>query len=97
MPQPELGRVFVSSAFRDLGAARETIGKACDRLGLSCALTETLPADPRPVEARLGEELDRCDIYVGVFDTHRGTILPDGRSITEWELDEARARGLRAV
>jgi hypothetical protein len=47
----------------------------------------------------LGREIERCDTYVGLFESRRGTVPEgtDGRAITEEELRLAREKGLRRL
>ena len=97
----ELGRVFLSSAFRGMGDLRQAAAQAARLLGLIPVLTEDLVALSDSVRDRLRIELAQCDTYVGLFDTWRGTVPPEGteddRAITEEEFRIARELGLRCL
>jgi tetratricopeptide (TPR) repeat protein len=98
---PQLGRVFVSSVFRDMLPLRASVADAARRVGLEPVLTEKFVAGPAAVAGVLESEIRGCDTYVGIFGLQRGTVLKDGsaagRAITEEELRIAREHGLRCL
>ena len=60
----------------------------------SVFLFEDVPADQRPPDGVYLPELERTDIYIGLFGQSYGSVGADGISPTEREYDAARARGL---
>jgi predicted ATPase len=85
----QMTRVFISSTFDDLRAERHAVERALHRLQDSAfAGMEYFGSRPdSPLTASLGE-VDRSDVYVGIFG-HRY-----GSGITEAEYHRARERGL---
>jgi hypothetical protein len=87
-------RVFVSSTYLDLAAHRAAVKEAIQRLGLEATAMETFGARPEePVEACLNE-VESCDLFVGVY-AHRYGHIPAGSaiSITEMEFHHAVSFG----
>ncbi len=69
----ELGRVFISSVFKDMLELRRLAADAARLVGLEPVLTERHAAQKGNVRDALAREIERCDTYVGLFDTRRGT------------------------
>src|SRR6266702_1178078 len=83
-------KVFVSSTYLDLAAHRKAVGDAMERLGLELTRMETFGARPEePVPACLSE-VERSDLFVGVY-AHRYGYIPAGSgiSVTEAEFRHA--------
>jgi len=85
-------KVFLSSTFRDLIKHREATASALERLALPSGRMEVFGARAEePLTASL-EEIDTCDLFIGVY-AHRYGFTPPGtqKSITELEYDHAAA------
>ncbi|MES1245196.1 MAG: CHAT domain-containing protein [Acidobacteriota bacterium] len=94
----QLGRVFISSAFRDMLGLRQAAADAVRLAGLEPVPAEHHLAQPGPVRDALEREIRHCDTYVGIFDRRRGTVPPgSSRAITEEEFLLARELGLRCL
>ena len=91
-------RIFVSSVQKKLAAERRSVRDFVQadpllRRFFSVFLFEDLPAgDQRADEVYLGE-VDRCDVYVGLFGNDYGFEDAAGVSPTEHEFDRATAQG----
>ena len=87
-------RVFISSVQREFAREREHLrdylrGDPLMRRFFQVFLFEDVPAsDRRPDEVYL-DEVERCEIYVGLFGTDYGFEDADGVSPTEREFDRA--------
>ena len=87
-------RIFISSVQREFSRERERLrdylrGDPLMRRFFEVFLFEDVPAsDRRPDEVYLGE-VDRCDIYVGLFGNEYGFEDAHGVSPTEREFDRA--------
>ena len=60
----------------------------------SVFLFEDVPAGQRPPDGVYLPELDRTDIYIGLFGQSYGNVGADGISPTEREYDTALSRGI---
>jgi len=93
-----IASIFVSSVQKELAAERRAIRDFVEsdpllRRFFAVFLFEDLPAaDRRADEGYLGE-VDRCDVYVGLFGSEYGFEDAAGVSPTEREFDRATARG----
>jgi ATP-dependent DNA helicase RecG len=91
---PKKHRIFISSVQKEFALERRTLrdfieGDALLRQFFDVFLFEDLPAsDRRPDEVYL-DEVDRCDLYVGLFGNSHGSEGKDGLSPTELEFDRA--------
>lgn len=91
-------RIFISSVQKELAAERRAVrdfveADALLRRFFTVFLFEDLPAgDQRADEVYLGE-VDRCDVYVGLFGNDYGFVDAAGVSPTEHEFDRATAGG----
>ena len=87
-------RIFISSVQREFSLEREHLrdylrGDPLMRRFFDVFLFEDVPAsDRRPDEVYLAE-VDRCDIYVGLFGAEYGFVDAEGTSPTEREYDRA--------
>ena len=91
-------RVFVSSVQREFaeerGALRDYLrGDPLMRRLFEAFLFEDVPATDRRPDALYLEEVERCDLYVGLFGREYGSQDDDGVSPTEREFDRAEALG----
>lgn len=91
-------RLFLSSVQREFANERRAIKAFVQRDPLldrffSVFLFEDLPARDRKPEVAYLDEVDRCDVYVGLFGRDYGFEDPEGISPTEREFDRATQRG----
>lgn len=94
---PEV-RVFVSSVQKELQAERRALKGYIDgdpllRRFFEVFLFEDLPASDRRADEVYLDEVDRCDIYVGLFGKEYGGEDADGHSPTEREFERASSKG----
>jgi hypothetical protein len=87
---------YLSSTFDDLQSFRAAAAKGLRRLGLQVVgMEDYVAADQRPLDQCLAD-VERCDLYVGLFAHRYGYIPeagnPDGLSITELEYRQALNR-----
>lgn len=93
-----MARIYLSSTFQDLQGYREEVYKALRQLRHDVlAMEDYLAQDERPLE-RCIDDVQSCDVYVGLFAWRYGYVPkdarnPDGHSITECEYRAARAQG----
>ena len=85
-------RIFLSSAQRELAEERKAIrdfihGDALLRRFFSVFLFEDMPARDRRADQVYLEEVERCDLYLGVFGSEYGSVGGEGVSPTEREFD----------
>jgi ATP-dependent DNA helicase RecG len=91
-------RIFISSVQKELAGERRALkdyigGDALLRRFFEVFLFEDLPAaDRRADEVYLGE-VQRCDLYIGLFGNEYGPPDSEGVSPTEREFDRATAEG----
>ncbi len=96
-------RLFISSVQKELQSERYAIrdyvhGDPLLRRYFDVFLFEDLPASDRRVDNVYLKEVDRCDVYVGLFGREYGNENDEGLSPTEREFDRATAKGkLRLV
>lgn len=88
-------KIFVSSTYLDLKEHRKAVDEIINRLGAQCRGMEYFGARPFEPKKVCFEEIDQCDIFVGIY-AHRYGSIPKGDqySITEQEFDYARRKGL---
>lgn len=90
-------RVYLSSTLADLGEERKAVFDALT--SRACAVKQSYGASEKDLIATCREDVAGCDVYVGIFGLRYGYQPPgdnpDGKSITELELDEAEAKGLQ--
>ncbi|MET0425721.1 MAG: HEAT repeat domain-containing protein [Actinoplanes sp.] len=87
-------KVYVSATFEDLRECRAAVAQAIRQLGLQDVAMESYVAEYRRPLDRCLADVQRCDIYVGVFAWRYG-FVPDGHdlSITELEYQAAVEAG----
>ena len=91
-------RLFVSSVQREFAEERAALrdylrGDPLMRRFFEAFLFEDVPATDRRPDALYLEEVERCDLYVGLFGLEYGSEDDDGVSPTEREFDRAEALG----
>ena len=105
-------KVFLSSTFRDLRDEREIVWKAVDEVCYAIGM-ERFPADEKCSLEVCLENLEECNIYVGIIGSRYGSIIPEdqlrkvegenaekyrGLSFTHYEFRKAGELGIpRAV
>ena len=86
-------RIFLSSTYLDLIEHRNAVVKALHTMGEEVEHMEIFGArDEEPTDASL-EELDKCDVLVGVYAYRYGTI-PIGKKISVTEFEYLHATSL---
>ena len=99
MPQANARSIlFISSVQKELAAERRALkqfvhGDPLLRRFFDVFLFEDLPASGRRADHVYLSEVDRCDVYVGLFGQDYGYEDATGVSPTEREFDRATARG----
>ncbi|MDI6815815.1 MAG: DUF4062 domain-containing protein [Actinomycetota bacterium] len=91
-------RIFISSAQKEFAEERRELkaylhGDPLLRRFFEVFLFEDLPASDRRADSVYLDEVDRCDIYVGLFGQDYGYEDAEGMSPTEREFDRATAAG----
>ena len=91
-------RVFVSSVQREFAEERAAVrdylrGDPLMRRFFHAFLFEDVPATDRRPDALYLDEVERCDVYVGLFGRDYGSEDTHGASPTEREFDRAEALG----
>ena len=98
MPKGYAPSVFVSSTCFDLGQIRIDLGDFIKSLGLEPILSEhaTFPVDPNYDAIRncLETVKTRADIFVLIVGARYGQTPQNGKSVTNLEYLEARAKGI---
>jgi hypothetical protein len=89
-------RLFISSVQKELAAERAALrdylrGDALMRRFFEPFLFEDVPAADRRADALYLDEVERCDVYVGLFGNEYGFEDAQGVSPTEREFDRATA------
>ena len=98
MPATRL-RIFISSVQKEFAQIRLDLkafllGDAVlRRFVAEVFLFEEIPAKDRPADQIYLEEVERCDIYLGIFGNEYGNEDRQGISATEHEYDHATAHG----
>ena len=91
-------RIFISSVQGEFAEERAALrdyirADALIRRFFEAFLFEEVPASNRRPDQRYLDEVERCDIYVGLFGTDYGSEDDEGVSPTEREFDHATAVG----
>ncbi len=85
-------RVLISSTFIDLVEHRLAVADAIERLGLALSRMETFGAMTEQASEACYAEVERSDLFVGIYAHRYGFVPPEGeKSITEAEFDHAFA------
>jgi hypothetical protein len=85
-----VARIYISSTFKDLEQCRKAICAQLRRLAGHevVAMEEYVACDERPMDKCL-EDVDKCDVYIGIFAWRYGFVPkdgnPEGKSVTELE------------
>ncbi|MEM7584201.1 MAG: DUF4062 domain-containing protein [Acidobacteriota bacterium] len=92
-------RVFISSTVRDLRQHRASVIRLLDGPDIQVrAMERGMGARAAGAVAVVKEEIESCDVLVGIYGFRYGFIPPgDERSVTEQEYDLARAAGKRCL
>ena len=96
-------RIFVSSVQKEFAAERAALrdflrGDALMRRFFEPFLFEDLPAADRRADAVYLDEVERCDLYIGLFGNDYGFEDAEGLSPTAHEFEQAtRAHKLRLI
>lgn len=98
MPDSSKSIIFVSSVQKELAAERRALKEYVHndpllRQFFEVFLFEDLPASGRRADEVYLGEVDRCDVYVGIFGDSYGFEDGGGVSPTEREFDRATAAG----
>ncbi|HEX6597506.1 MAG TPA: DUF4062 domain-containing protein, partial [Acidimicrobiales bacterium] len=88
-----MAKIYVSSSFVDLREHREAVYQTLRQMRHDVvAMEDYVATDQRPL-AKCLDDVDACDLYVGIFAHRYGYVPeegnPDGRSITELEYRRA--------
>lgn len=85
--------VFISSTSRDLAEYRQAAEEVCKRLELFPIAMEYFEAMPVGATEGSKRQLDKADIYVGIF-AHRYGYIENGVGVTEAEFDHAGTKNI---
>jgi len=95
--------IYLSSTYQDLKDYRKAVFDALRQAGYTViAMEDYVARDDRPLQACLGD-VERTDIYVGLFAFRYGYIPPaehgnaDGLSITELEYRRAASQKIPSL
>ena len=93
--------VFVSSTMYDLSVLRAQLRRFIEGLGWIAVMAEhgsfAIDANQTTVDNSLRNVRENADIFVMIVGARNGSVDPDsGRSVTNLEFLEARARGVPA-
>ncbi len=91
-------RIFISSVQKELTEERQALkdyieGDALLRRFFDVFLFERLPASDRRADDVYLDEVDRCDVYLGLFGKEYGYEDVSGQSPTEREFERATQQG----
>ena len=95
-------RIFISSVQTEFAQERAALrdylrGDPLMRRFFEVFLFEEVPASDRRPDALYLDEVERCDLYVGLFGSDYGTEDAEGLSPTEREFDCATALGVHRL
>lgn len=98
MPESYIPSVFVSSTCYDLSQIRADLERAINRLGLDAVVSESIafPVNPTAtvIENCIQVVKERADLFVLIIGGRYGSVTETGRSVTNLEYLEARAKGI---
>ncbi|WP_421908584.1 DUF4062 domain-containing protein [Methanolacinia petrolearia] len=91
-------RLFISSVQKEFAEERAALrdylrGDALMRRFFEVFLFEDVPAADRHPDQMYLEEVEQCDLYIGLFGNTYGSVDSEGLSPTERELDYATSLG----
>ncbi len=86
-------KVFLSSTYNDLIEHRKAAHDALEQLGLHVIWMEAFGARPEESTKACLDEIEECDLFVGIY-AHRYGQIPEGKdiSITEEEFNETELK-----
>lgn len=93
-----MARIYLSSTYADLKSHRDAVYRQLTKLAghQVVAMEDYVASDERPL-ARCLDDVEGCDIYIGIFAWRYGFVPkadnPEAKSITELEYRRARQRG----
>ena len=90
-----MAKIYISSTYNDLIEYRDTVYKSLRKMGHDViAMEDYVASDDRPAGKCLSD-VQRCDIYVGIFAWRYG-FIPNGESnsITEQEYKQAKKHNI---
>jgi hypothetical protein len=87
--------VFISGTQDDMQPERDAISRAVDAVNLTAGIrAEKTLSQPQSPIGWIEEQLQTCDIYVGIYSYRYGWIIPQhDLSATEFEFNLARQFG----
>jgi hypothetical protein len=90
-----MAKIYISSTYNDLIEYRDTVYKSLRKMGHDViAMEDYVASDDRPVDKCLSD-VQRCDIYIGIFAWRYGFIPNSGsNSITEQEYKHAKKHNI---
>lgn len=96
--QDEKIKVFISSTSLDLQTERDSVMEQLNRMKIPFAAMEYFGSrNNNPAEVSI-EELDRCQIYVGIIGFRYGSLIQNSpKSYTEYEYDYASGKRLHRL
>ncbi len=98
MPETYVPSVFISSTCYDLSQIRADLERAVKGLGLEAVVSESFafPVNPDTtvIENCVRVVKDRADIFVLIVGGRYGSVTESGRSVTNLEYLEAKAKGI---
>jgi Domain of unknown function (DUF4062) len=93
-----MARIYVSSTFTDLQEVRDQVRLTLRRLQHEDVAMEYYVAEDRRPLDRCLADVDRCDLYLGIFAWRYGFIPPGkDKSVTELEYRRARDNGKKCL
>jgi Domain of unknown function (DUF4062)/NACHT domain len=93
-----MAKIYISSTYADLKEYRELVYRTLRQMRHDViAMEDYVASDERPLQKCLAD-IERCDIYIGIFAMRYGHIPTEGnpqqKSITELEYDKAAELGI---
>ncbi len=88
-------RIFISGTQDDMTSERDAVEQAVNSTILATGIrAETTLSQPKPPQAWIEEQIDKCNVYVGIYSHRYGWIIPkENISATEFEYKLARKLG----
>src|SRR5262245_41920424 len=87
-------RIFLSSTREDLVDYRAKVAETLERFAQRSIRMEVFGARPGDAVTESLQEVDDCDLFVGIY-AHRYGYIPPGRSLSITNMEFERARRLR--
>lgn len=88
-------KIFISSTWKDLQPERKAVREAIERISQQSVGMEYFGSRPETPKRVSVSEVEKSDIYVGIFAFCYGSIDPvQGTSITELEYKKAKGKGI---